>query len=196
VTIVRAGARRAITLFEVAVAIALLLVLVAIALPSMLGELSQRRFDAAVDAVAAALLLARARGQEMQQPIDVLYVEDDAGGRWIEARTFTADEPLREAGDGERPSGFEPWLRHLPEGVRIDGGSKRDDEPNRDALDAAGPSLPLPALRLALFVADGSALVAAPFRLVDDEGRTAQWRIDPWTGLPAWEEIEPSETAP
>jgi len=66
--------RRAVTLLELLIAIGLLVALAAIAAPSLMGQLSERRFDATVDAVTQQLLLARAEAQMTGRPVEVRAV--------------------------------------------------------------------------------------------------------------------------
>ena len=184
----RRSRRPGVTLLELLIAIALLVALAAIALPSLVTDLDERAFVAAVDATHRQLLLARAHAQATGRSVELVF---DARPSRIEARRF---DPARlaverdeagefdidlDAGDDDDLVIHEGWAyRELPVGVRV-------TRPARDGEESAGP------LRLAVYLADGSAIFAPPFWIVDDAGRRRRVTVNPWTGVPDLE-AEPS----
>lgn len=110
------------------------------------------------------------------------------------------DEGAAQSGYGQERSIFEPLVisgdlrlvRHLPielaEGA-ADSETGIHEDFSEDALlydDHLFDSEPQ-SFRLAVFLADGTAIVADPIWLTDDEDRFARLSINPWTGIAAFE---------
>ena len=184
----RRSRRPGVTLLELLIAIALLVALAAIALPSLLTDLDERAFVAAVDVTHRQLLLARAHAQTTGRSVELVF---DARPSRVEARLF---DPARLGVERDEASEFdvdidavddddlvihESWAyRELPVGVQV-------TRPAPDGVESAGP------VRLAVYLADGSALFAPPFWIVDHAGRRRRVTVNPWTGVPNLE-AEPS----
>ena len=184
----RRSRRPGVTLLELLVAIALLVALAAIALPSLITDLDERAFVAAVDVTHRQLLLARAHAQATGRSVELVF---DARPSRVEARLF---DPARLGAERDEVSEFdvdldavddddlvihESWAyRELPVGVQV-------TRPTPNGEESAGP------LRLAVYLAVGSALFAPPFWIVDHAGRRRRVTVNPWTGVPNLE-AEPS----
>jgi hypothetical protein len=181
---------RGFTLLEIILALTFVVAAGALALPIMRSALGERRFESAAEVALMQLLIARTEAQARAVPIEVVYRAEPPR---IEARSFaggpdagaSADEPalgaLLDAGWAFRP---------LPRNVRIE----RELPAIGDAADDAAPGAPpdlerVGRLRLAVYLPDGSALVADPAYVVDDDGRTGRLSVDAWTGLPRFARI-------
>jgi type II secretory pathway pseudopilin PulG len=121
------------------------------------------------------------------------------------------DEPLEvlSMDDGEAPDALrirEPWAdRLLADGVWIaDRGGISDGEPAglevEAGPDAAGGVFDQDdaprTIRLALFMPDGSAVLAEPVWVRDDHGRRGKLTVNQWTGLPSFERVMESPQEP
>lgn len=132
-----------------------------------------------------------------------LELPDDGGG--IDDAPLPRPEfasPADEPAATDETAIYEPWARQpLPEGIRI-----TEQKPQwliapastgpidgRSELRALAPQDDAPrSLRLAVFLADGSALAGDTRWLVDAMQRTAELNISHWTGLPTVQRSEPS----
>jgi type II secretory pathway pseudopilin PulG len=153
--------RRGLTVLELLLAIGLMLALGALVLPSVFSGLNERAFQSGVDVVQSQMLLARAHARMVGAPVELLY--DDEPPR-VAARLFQQTP-------GDIPANWA--LRPLPDGLRI----TADDADAR----TQGP------VRLAVFMPDGSAVLARPVRVADDHGRRGRLSLSPWTGMPDFE---------
>jgi type II secretory pathway pseudopilin PulG len=183
--------RRGVTLLELLLAIALLLALGALVLPALFDRLAQRAYESSAEIVRSQLLLARAHAQATGEPIEVLF--ETAAAR-VAARRFVpglvAPEPLV-ADQEQSPESLgvpEPWARRdLADGVWI---TDRGDDPADELPDepAAPDTDEIPrSIRLALFMPNGSAVLAEPVWIRDDHGRRGRLTVNLWTGLPSFE---------
>lgn len=154
--------RRGLTLLELLLAIGLMLALAALVLPAVLSSFNERAFQSGVDVVQGQMLLARAHARMVAAPVEVLY--DDEPPR-VQARFFQQTP-------GDIPANWA--LRPLPGGLRI----------TADDADGETPAQPL---RLAVFMPDGSAVLARPVRVTDEHGRLGRLSLSSWTGMPQFE---------
>jgi prepilin-type N-terminal cleavage/methylation domain-containing protein len=161
---------RGVTLLELLVALALVLAMLAIAAPVLVDRLGDRAFEHAADAIERQLLLARAHAQSTGRAVEVVH---DPSQQTVVAREFDPDED-------ERPP--LPWswsTLSVPEGVSLRASREA-------ATEEAGDEAPaLTALRLAIFLPDGSAITSRAIWIVGENDRAAQLSINLWTGLPA-----------
>jgi len=166
--------RRALTLIELLLAIGLLLVVGGIVLPAVFTGLRERAFESTAEVIRNQLLLARAHSQATRRPVEVLYDDRPPRAARVAARYFPVDQQQQ-----VDLVIVEGWAdRGLPGGVRLtdpQGDQSEDDEPR--------------ALRLAVYMPDGSALLARPVWILDDHGRRGRLQVNPWTGLPSFERI-------
>ncbi len=174
--------RRALTLIELLLAIGLLLVLGGIVLPAVFTGLRERAFESTAEVIRNQLLLARAHSQATRRPVEVLYDDRPPRSARVGARYFPVENADALADDQQQQVDLvivEGWAdRGLPDGLRLadpQGDQSEDDEPR--------------ALRLAVYMPDGSALLARPVWILDDHGRRGRLQVNPWTGLPSFERI-------
>jgi len=209
--------RRGVTLLELLLAIALLLALGGLVLPALFNRLPERAFVSSAEIVRSQLLLARAHAQATGEPIEVLFATDPprVAARRFDASLVTL-EPRADASDGqdepfevtslddkEGPEALripEPWAERvlangvwiadrpgLPEGdpagfgVEVELVAGGDEDVERDEVPRA--------IRLALFMPDGSAVLAEPVWVRDDHGRRGRLTVNHWTGLPSFERV-------
>jgi prepilin-type N-terminal cleavage/methylation domain-containing protein len=213
--------RHAFTLIEVVIALALVAGVLALVAPVLVHRLAEQSFDAAMERLRSHLLLGRAEAMSRGQPIAVLYrpgsstlefvlfepatrVLDDSRAR----RESLAREPdpwISEQDDdrSERPEWFEPWMRldfrglTVAEDVRSLTGDVADAEwisPDRSTERPEFNSVVEDdhAVRVAVFLRDGSSLLARHVFLSDGDGRVARVAVNPWTGAPTVEPLPPS----
>ncbi len=197
--------QRGVTLLELLIALALLLAMTALIAPAMVNRLDERAFENAAEVVRQQLLLARAHAALTGRPVEVLYRSDPSR---VIARRFEPDaDELPAEGGAVGPAGLdeaqefeatlaEAWAyRQLPEQMRCS-----HERPL--AFDAADPDLAAglrearqaqatspAALRLAVYMPDGSTLLGRPIWLSDDDGRLIGLVINHWTGLPTLERV-------
>lgn len=199
---------RGLTLFEILLALALLVVMAALALPSVMDSLNERAFIASSDLLKDQLLRARAYAQAEGETVEIRFV---ATSNLVEARLFRPgrgadmrdDEFPGEAFtfDDEDVSDLviaEGWaLRDLPPRIVLSRTPPRvaslseeeleflvglDSDQEEIALDVAQA-----AIRIAVFLPDGSALLGAPVWLSDEDGRVGRLGVNTFTGLPWFE---------
>jgi prepilin-type N-terminal cleavage/methylation domain-containing protein len=194
----RRRARRAFTLLELLIVLALLVALGTVTLATLIPLIDERTYDTAVEVTRSQLLLARAHAQSTGRAVEVRY---DATPPRIEARWFVPDADDVEPGVDEESTLIpEDWAyRLLPEGIDV---SRTLPEAVAEAemlsTDLAPPAelealsaADEPALlddadgdiRLAVYLADGSALLGEPFWIGSAEGRWGRVEVNPWTGL-------------
>lgn len=209
--------RRGLTLLELLIVIGLVVALGAIVLPAMTGVQSQRAFDSTVQIIRDQLLLARAHAQLTATPVEVIYysrsprvearlfspdlqasasqfVDADGSDDWAQGDPLMLDEQ-----DEDELVIGEAWAyRHLAQDVRITStppqdavddfddafGSFDDFDDQRQLFD---PNEQPHAIRLAVFLPDGSALLGEPVWVIDNDGRVGRLEVNPWTGLPSFD---------
>jgi type II secretory pathway pseudopilin PulG len=181
-------ARRALTLLELLLALSLLLAIWALVLPLAADSLRDRTFDAGAEMLHDQLLLARAHAGATGRPveigyepststIDAAYFRPDAGAETDGERGLSpkGTVPLRSSDEGDDEIPAQWAATRLPDGLSISGFEE----------DEAPPS----AMRLAVFMPDGSALFSRPVWLGDGHGRKVKFSLNPWTGLAAREPV-------
>ncbi|HRQ75807.1 MAG TPA: prepilin-type N-terminal cleavage/methylation domain-containing protein [Phycisphaerales bacterium] len=218
---------RAFSLIELLIVIALLLAVAALTLPGLTGVLDARAFDAAVDSISQQLILARAEAQSAGRAMEVVYQPDpprvvvrpfEAAQRAASESEFRTARRRGEAEDGFDAAGEAAdelawnWaMIDLPDGVRM---SVRPPANLFIEASAAGPvpvdmlaaaaeedAQPPRPIRLAVFMADGSALLSRGAWLIgrarnDDEPPLAmRLEVNPWTGLAVWSRREASSSS-
>ena len=209
--------RRGLTLLELLIVIGLVVALGAIVLPAMTGAQGQRAFDSTVQIIRDQLLLARAHAQLTATPVEVIYygrsprvearlfdpalqasdsqfVDADGSNDWAPGDPLMLDEQ-----DEDELVIGEAWAyRHLAQDVRITSTPPQDAVDDFD--DAFGsvddfddqsqlfdPDEEPHAIRLAVFLPDGSALLGEPVWVIDNDGRVGRLEVNPWTGLPSFD---------
>lgn len=126
------------------------------------------------------------------------YVDADGWGDGPQSEPLMLDEE----DEAELVIG-EAWAyRHLAGGIRITRTPAQQDvnefEDEFGSFDEFGagsddrsqlfdPDEDPEAIRLAVFLPDGSALVAQPFWVIDNSGRVGRLEVNPWTGLPIFD---------
>jgi len=216
--------RQAFTLIEVVIAMVLIAGVLALVAPVLADRLAEQSFDAAMERLRAHLLLGRAEAMSRGQSVAVLYLPEsstlefalfepaaraagDSGSR-RESRAREPDPWTSEHDDdsAERPEWFEPWMRldfsglTVVEEVRSLTGDVADAEPMSADQWTERPEFNSViadnrVVRVAVFLRDGSSLLAREVFLSDDDGRVARVAINPWTGAPSVEPLPSSMLA-
>jgi type II secretory pathway pseudopilin PulG len=179
------------SLVEILVSLAILVVIGAVVVPWSIQWLGGRELDNAEDQLAMQMMMARAAAREEGRPVEVVA----NGERGVEARWMQSEDLLDEGGiDASGASradtdegGFDAiraqWaLLDLPSGVRIqmtDGAARSE----RDGASLPGEAASLPQT-LAIFLPDGTAILAPIFMLRTDGGMARAMRVDRATGRP------------
>jgi type II secretory pathway pseudopilin PulG len=209
-----------VTLLELLLAIALLLALGGLVLPALFERLTERAFESSAEIVRSQLLLARAHAQATGEPVEVLF---ETSPPRVAARRFVpglvaaqrrsdapdaAEAPLEALSldEEQAPESLripEPWAeRVLADGVWIaDRGDDSEGEPAGLGVAAVGAAAggavetdEIPRrIRLALFMPDGSAVLAEPVWFRDDHGRRGRLTVNHWTGLPSFVRVRVAE---
>ncbi len=202
---------------ELLIAIGLVVALGALVLPAMTGVQGQRAFDSTVQIIRDQLLLARAHAQLTASPVEVIYYSRSprVEARLFDpALQASASQFVDADGSDDRPQAEpvmldeqdevelvigEAWAyRHLAEDVRI---TKTPPQQAADDFDDAfgsfddfddqlqlfDPDEEPHAIRLAIFLPDGSALLGEPVWVIDNDGRVGRLEVNPWTGLPSFD---------
>jgi type II secretory pathway pseudopilin PulG len=190
---------RGVTLIELLTVLGLLLAMAALALPLVHGIVERRRFEGAVEEVVGMLLLARSHARLEATTVEVVLVGGGSGPVELVARQVELSGLALEESDDPPPPLSASWAkRRLPEEVRVSG----EAVPESAAEAPVGPPLDGASTlaawedagddgqregggvqrRLALYAPDGSAPVAGRLTLIDEAGRRAVVRINPWTG--------------
>jgi type II secretory pathway pseudopilin PulG len=191
--------RRGLSILEILVAIGLILAVAAVAVPWTLGWLGNRELDDAGDRIAMQMLMARAAAREEGRPVEVVASADGGApsveARWVSLDDAEGDEAISR-GDMTTSDGFlqssidADWASFaLPNGLSIaiaagDGANGDDEDSEMDdaaedvvaSADAAAPQT------LALFLPDGTVLMAPVFMLRTDAGIARAMRVDRATG--------------
>ena len=216
----RHAVRRGLSILEILVTIGLILAVAAVAVPWTLGWLGNRELDDAGDRIAMQMLMARAAAREEGRPVEVV-ASAGGGTSSIEARWVAldgADDGVHDGaharnsegsfsrGDMTTSDGFlqssidADWASFaLPNGLSIaiaagdgangDGEGSAMDAASDDVVgstDAAAPQT------LALFLPDGTILMAPVFMLRTDAGIARAMRVDRATGRARVVEQDPA----
>lgn len=174
-------ARRGVTLIELLLAIAVLVALGSLVVPAAVERFNERAFESAAEILRDQLLLARAHALVESEPVEVTY--EPQAARVVATR-------FRQGASGDDDDAPPPpitaaWAeRPLADGMWVDDRAAPDER-----LD------PPQRTRLAVYMADGSALVGGACRLGDAHGRLGRIEVNPWTGLPAWERLDGADLA-
>lgn len=199
---------RGLTLFEILLALALLVAMAALALPSVMSSLNERAFIAASDLLKDQLLRARAYAQAEGKPVEIRFV---ATSNLVESRLFRPGRgaDLRDGVFAGETFTFDDeddadlvisggWaLRDLPPRIVLSRTPPRETTLSDDELEFLVGFDPdqeemareeaQAAIRLAVFLPDGSALLGAPVWLSDEDGRVGRLGVNTFTGLPWFE---------
>lgn len=176
--------RRGLTLLEILVCIGIIAVLLSIALPIGMRTIEEGEVSSAEEEVAAELLKARVQAQEGRRPVEVVFEGEPPRlvVRWFDPailgeRGETADDG--DAADvGRRETELASSFRVIPvTDVEAETGLPAAEIAERPAVNDA--------LRVAVFLPDGTLLFAAPFLLLHDNGTCSSISVDPWTGHPS-----------
>ena len=197
--------RRGLSILEILVAVGIVLAVAAVAVPWTLGWLGSRELDDAGDRIAMQMLMARAAAREEGRPVEVV-ASAEGGSRSVEARWVALDGGEDDGGDGDfRGGGGDgdaisrgdlvtrdgflqssidaEWASFaLPTGLSIDvgaGGDADDAMPSDGDEPTAGGNA---SQTLALFLPDGTVLMAPVFMLRTDSGAARAMRVDRATG--------------
>lgn len=186
---------RGFSLVEILIVIGIVIAIAAVALPWSLGWLGSRELDDAGDRIAMQMLMARAAAREEGRAVEVVASDTD-GQRSIEARWID----LSTSDDSEVVSRGDLWTRDglpqssidaewasfsLPNGMSLavdaaNGDESADEQSENNA--AAGTDGALAGQTLALFLPDGTVLMAPVFLLRTDAGIARAMRVDRATG--------------
>lgn len=202
---------RGLTLFEILLALALLAAMAALALPSVMDSLNERAFIAASDVLRDQLLRARAYAQAEGEPVEIRFV---ATSNLVETRLFRPGRgaDLRDGVFAGETFAFDDeddadlvisggWaLRDLPPRIALSRTPPRKTSRSDDELEflvgldsdreEMAREEAQTAIRLAVFLPDGSALLGAPVWLSDEDGRVGRLGVNTFTGLPWFERQE------
>lgn len=190
--------RRSLTILELLIALALVLAMAAIVAPSLLESLDERAFEAAADETNEQLLMARAHAQQTGKPVEVTYHAEKSQ---VQARVFAPGESDDSSHATSSLTVEEPWaVRFLGPGVRIMARSPYQPDSSEHPADQQVPlddedfeSLADLGkgqdVRLAVFMPDGTALMADRVWLNDSKGRLGVFTINQWSGLPFFERL-------
>lgn len=177
-------ARRGLSLIEILICIGIIAVLLSIALPIGLRTIEEGEVASAEEEVASELLKARVQAQEGRRPVEVVFEGDPPRlvVRWFDPAVLGSrgEAPTDEGGaaaEGRRETELASSFRVIPmTDVEAETGLPAADADPRPAVNDA--------LRVAVFLPDGTLLFAAPFLLLHDNGMRSSISVDPWTGHP------------
>ncbi len=189
--------RSGFTILEIIVSISILLLLAAIALPYAWGVLGRHELDAGEDKLTMQLVMARAAAREEGKPVEVVLLGSVDGSESVEAR-FVEDAPSTDEAapsDDDRGADREAciaasWAKWtLPEGMTLDiqlaaGLEGGEDEAEFEGVSASASPIGFPIRVVALFLPDGSALIAPTLVLATSGGSERSLAIDAVTGRP------------
>ncbi|MBG79339.1 MAG: hypothetical protein CMJ39_01360 [Phycisphaerae bacterium] len=183
--------RRGFTLIEILIVVTILMMATAVIIPFTDSTFAERRFQNSMDRVSGHLLSARLEAMERRLPVEVNWSDGH-----METRIFSLDSiESIEVGEelamqvGEAASGMSDAEPQYIEQLQLPPGTQcRDQQPveveswaPQEQLDAQDSS----AIRIAVFLPDGSVIERRPRWLVDQDGRVAALWIDRRTGLPS-----------
>ncbi|MFM7261660.1 MAG: Tfp pilus assembly protein FimT/FimU [bacterium] len=191
--------RRGLSILEILVAIGLILAVAAVAVPWTLGWLGSRELDDAGDRIAMQMLMARAAAREEGRPVEVV-ASGERGASSVEVRWVALDDAASgdavSRGDMTTTDGYlqssidADWASFaLPSGLSIAVAAARssddigEESATEDATDDVDTSADAAAPQtLALFLPDGTVLMAPIFMLRTDAGIARAMRVDRATG--------------
>lgn len=189
----KAHSSRAFTVVEVLIALAVIGMMAAIVMIPMTRHMRGAEVDGAAARVQNALSDAQAEARESGVPVSVVAVVGDDGRTGLNSRAIAAPS----AESAEPTPGMEHAFARatrtlsLPQGVTI-GALASPAAPTRSIGGMAMPASSESSSdqssgerTLAVFLPDGSAVVAGPIRIQGRDGRTSEVRINPWTGIAA-----------
>lgn len=183
--------RRGFTLLEILVSISILLLLAALSLPYAWSWLSRHELDAGEDHLTMQLVMARAAAREEGKPVEIIAEESAEGVETLQARFVSNQTESNTRAEFDEDDGADgeacieaSWARWtLPEGmtlgIRLADALDNDDAEVDREVDAAVSSRVV-----ALFLPDGTALIAPTLILATTGGHARSLAIDPVTGRP------------
>lgn len=203
----RVGVARAFTLVEVLISLALLLLIGAIISPSLMGLSDRVTIDAACDELSAATSIAAAHATQRAEPLELVAVSKPEGTAiYVRALGGPAREELASASEEPAVQGdSRPWelrVTTLRPSVVVSGQDPRpalseglsilENEPNvpSDEPAASNEAGPAPAVRLAIFLPDGSA-VSGQRMFVGVQTRTRVGELSPLTSKITFRDAPP-----
>ena len=168
------------------------LLLAAIALPYAWSALGRHELDAGEDHLTMQLVMARAAAREEGQAVEIVALSDGEGAETLQARFFATTPATSEAADDEDAGHADgeaciraSWARWtLPDGMTLDiqfAAQTDDDDEDEDAKSKETAS---GTRTVALFLPDGTALIAPTLVLAMQGGTARSLSIDPVTGRP------------
>lgn len=189
----RNPASKGFTVLEVLIAIAIIGMLAAIVAAPMSSHMRGAEVEGAAARLQNALSDAQTEARESGRPVTVIAVVGEDGRTGLDSRTVAA--PVSDT------SPAAPGMEHafaratrrvnLPQGVTITS-VERPAEPARSIGGMAAPAAgrvsdsgDTQERTLAVFLPDGSAVVAGPIRVCGKDGRSSEVRVNPWTGVAA-----------
>ncbi len=182
--------RRGFTILELLVSIGILLLLAAIALPYAWSALGRHELDAGEDHLTMQLVMARAAAREEGQAVEIVALRDGVGAETLRARFIATSPATSEDADDEDAGHADgeaciraSWARWtLPVGMTLDiqfAAQTDDDDEDTKSTEAASS-----VRTVALFLPDGTALIAPTLVLAMQGGTARSLSIDPVTGRP------------
>lgn len=192
---------RAFTVLEVLIALAIIGMLAAIVMIPMTGHMRGAELDGATARVQNALSDAQAEARESGVPVTVVAVIREDGRTGLNSRAVPAPSSESAAPVPGMEHAFARATRtvDLPQGVTI-GGIERASQPSRSiggmAMPASESSIGQASSgerTLAVFLPDGSAVVAGPIRVQGKDGRASDVLVNPWTGIAALASVKRGE---
>jgi type II secretion system protein H len=189
----RTSASKCFTVLEVLIALAIIGMLAAIVVAPMSSHMRGAEVEGAAARVQTALSDAQTEARESGRPVTVIAVVGEDGRTGLASRMVSAPATDQAPAAPGMEHAFARATRqvNLPQGVTI-AGSERPVETARSiggmaaparngATDSGDPQ----ERTLAVFLPDGSAVVAGPIRVCGKDGRTSEVRVNPWTGVAA-----------
>lgn len=186
---------RGFSLVEILIVIGIVIAMAAVALPWSLGWLGSRELDDAGDRIAMQMLMARAAAREEGRAVEVVASDTDGQrsieARWIDFSTSDDSEVISRGDlwtrDGLPQSSIDAeWASYsLPNGMSLAVDAANDDESVDEQAEgntAAAADGALAGQTLALFLPDGTVLMAPVFLLRTDAGIARAMRVDRATG--------------
>lgn len=189
----RTPASRAFTIVEVLIALAIVGMLAAIVAAPMFSHMRGAEVEGAAARLQTALSDAQTEARESGRPVTVVAVVTEDGRTGLSTRHVASPDAESTQAKPGMEHAFARATRqvNLPQGVSI-AGADRTPQPMRSIGGMAAPASedaesqdPAQERTLAVFLPDGSAVVAGPIRVCGKDGRASEVRINPWTGVAA-----------
>ena len=180
------------TVLEVLIALAIIGMLAAIVVAPMSSHMRGAEVEGAAARVQTALSDAQTEARESGRPVTVVAVVGEDGRTGLSSRAVAAPSAESAPNPGMEHAFARATRRvNLPQGVTI-ASANRPAEPARSIGGMAAPASNEVSdagddqeRTLAVFLPDGSAVVAGPIRVCGKDGRTSEVRVNPWTGVAA-----------